>query len=59
MDNATAPADPLWTEFKDAWEEWGGRHRKVLEMLENDMRFGAMALSMREARSSLERVEAA
>ncbi|SNR91906.1 methyl-accepting chemotaxis protein [Humidesulfovibrio mexicanus] len=62
-DTAAGPAsgsgDPLWTAFKEAWEEWGGRHHKVLELLENDMRFGAMALSMREARASLERVEAA
>ncbi|MHC1753383.1 methyl-accepting chemotaxis protein [Humidesulfovibrio sp.] len=48
-----------WAAFKDAWDSWGARHRKVLEMLDADMRFGAMALSMREARESLGRVEAA
>jgi methyl-accepting chemotaxis protein len=51
--------DPAWLEFKAAWEAWGGRHRKVLEFLDGDMRFGAMALSMREAREALVRVEAA
>jgi len=51
--------DPAWLAFKQAWEDWGGRHRKVLEFLDNDMRFGAMALSMREAREALQNVEAA
>jgi len=51
--------NPAWLEFKDAWEAWGGRHRKVLEFLDSDMRFGAMALSMREASEALNRVEAA
>ena len=48
-----------WSAFKGAWEAWGERHKKVLSLLEADMRFGAMALSMREARESLGRVEAA
>jgi len=55
----TEAENPAWLEFKDAWEAWGGRHRKVLEFLDSDMRFGAMALSMREAREALNRVEAA
>jgi len=55
----TEADNPAWLEFKDAWEAWGGRHRKVLEFLDSDMRFGAMALSMREAREALNRVEAA
>jgi len=53
------PEAEAWLEFKDAWAAWGARHKKVLELLEADMRFGAMALSMREARDSLNRVEAA
>jgi len=48
-----------WAEFKEAWSGWEVRHRKVLEFLDTDMRFGAMALSMREAREALNRVEAA
>jgi methyl-accepting chemotaxis protein len=61
-DNASAKvAAPrraqAWAEFKNAWEDWGKRHRKVLEFLDGDMRFGAMALSMREAREALLRVE--
>ncbi|MHC1699356.1 MAG: methyl-accepting chemotaxis protein [Humidesulfovibrio sp.] len=51
--------DPAWLELKDAWEAWLKRHDKVLELLSADMRFGAMALSMREAREALLRVEAA
>jgi len=51
--------DPAWLAFKQAWQDWGGRHRKVLEFLDADMRFGAMALSMREAREALQNVEAA
>jgi len=53
------PETEAWLEFKDAWAAWGARHRKVLELLGADMRFGAMALSMREARDSLNRVETA
>jgi methyl-accepting chemotaxis protein len=48
-----------WDAFKEAWEAWGKRHRKVLELLENDMRMGAMALSVREAREALLQVEKA
>jgi methyl-accepting chemotaxis protein len=53
------PEAEAWLEFKDAWAAWGARHSKVLELLDGDMRFGAMALSMREARDSLNRVETA
>ncbi len=48
-----------WTGFREAWEAWGARHRKVLEFLDGDMRPGALALSMREARRALNAVEAA
>ncbi len=51
--------DPAWVELKNAWEAWLTRHRKVLQLLAADMRFGAMALSMREAREAQMRVEAA
>ncbi len=51
--------NPDWLAFKNAWDDWGGRHRRVLELLDGDMRMGAMALSMREARESLQGVEAA
>ncbi|KAF0233744.1 MAG: methyl-accepting chemotaxis [Desulfovibrionaceae bacterium] len=51
--------DEAWEELKNAWEAWLTRHDKVLELLAADMRFGAMALSMREARAALNRVEAA
>ncbi|MDP3425893.1 MAG: MCP four helix bundle domain-containing protein, partial [Humidesulfovibrio sp.] len=51
--------DPAWLELKDAWQAWLKRHDKVLELLAADMRMGAMALSMREAREALLRVEAA
>jgi methyl-accepting chemotaxis protein len=50
---------PAWLTFKEAWEAWGGRHKKVLEFLDSDMRFGAMALSMREAREAANNVDAA
>ena len=52
-------AAPEWAEFKGAWEAWGSRHRKVLQFLDSDMRFGALSLSMREAREAVDRVEAA
>ncbi|MBU1041041.1 MAG: MCP four helix bundle domain-containing protein, partial [Proteobacteria bacterium] len=51
--------DPVWLELKDAWAAWFKRHDKVLELLSSDMRMGAMALSMREAREAQQRVEAA
>ena len=51
--------DPTWRELKDAWEAWLKRHDKVLSLLAADMRFGAMALSMREAWEAQNRVEAA
>ena len=51
--------DSAWQELKDAWEAWLKRHDKVLELLAADMRMGAMALSMREAREAQQRVEAA
>ncbi|MDR3641623.1 MAG: HAMP domain-containing methyl-accepting chemotaxis protein [Humidesulfovibrio sp.] len=51
--------NPVWLEFKDAWGAWGGRHKRVLEFLDTDMRFGAMALSMREASEAANRVGAA
>ena len=56
---APVAGDPAWLELKDAWDSWLKRHDKVLEFLASDMRMGAMALSMREARESLLRVEAA
>jgi methyl-accepting chemotaxis protein len=48
-----------WVNYKEAWEKWQKRHQKVMEFLSNDMRPGALALSMREARESLEAVELA
>jgi methyl-accepting chemotaxis protein len=51
--------DPAWLELKEAWEAWLARHDKVVSLLAADMRFGALALSMREAREALLRVEAA
>jgi len=48
-----------WENLKSAWEAWLVRHDKVLELLDADMRFGAMALSMREAKESVNRVETA
>jgi methyl-accepting chemotaxis protein len=48
-----------WEELKNAWEAWLARHDKVVALLDADMRFGAMALSMREAKESVNRVEAA
>ncbi len=48
-----------WANFKSAWESWRARHGKVLALLEADMRPGALALSMREARAALEEVETA
>jgi methyl-accepting chemotaxis protein len=56
---APQQGDPVWLELKDAWEAWLKRHDKVLELLSSDMRMGAMALSMREAREAQQRVEAA
>ncbi len=55
----TPVADPAWLELKDTWAAWLRRHDKVLELLAADMRMGAMALSMREAREAQMRVEAA
>jgi len=51
--------DPAWQELKEAWEAWLKRHDKVVSLLATDMRMGAMALSMREAREAQQRVEAA
>jgi len=56
---AHGPLAKEWKAFREALEEWRGRHKRVLELLAADMRFGAMALSMREARESLDNVEAA
>jgi len=56
---ADSPRAEAWRTFQDALESWRGRHKRVLEMLASDMRFGAMALSMREAKESLDRVEQA
>ena len=54
-----AAQNEAWTTFKEAWEHWTQRHNKVLEMLKADMRFGALALSMREASAAQVEVEKA
>jgi methyl-accepting chemotaxis protein len=48
-----------WAQFKETWAAWQKRHEKVLQLLENEMRPGALALSMREAREALTAVEQA
>jgi methyl-accepting chemotaxis protein len=56
---AKGPQAENWKNFAEALDGWRERHKRVLDLLASDMRFGAMALSMREAREALDNVEAA